>query len=180
MFIKKLDYLSPNVTFYYKGYLSHTSIISGIISITSILIIIILAIYYSLPIIERKDVNAFYFNSFLKDAGTFPFNSSSLFHFISLGELGENYWSEEVNFTKYRIIGFETYFTSYLKDKNLSNYDHWLYGFCNNNSDTEGIGYLIYHSFFEKSACIRKYFDSQDQKYYDTDHPKFRWPLMAR
>ena len=180
MFIKKLDYLSPNVTFYYKGYLSHTSIISGIISITSILIIIIQVIYYSLHIIERKDVNAFYFNSFLEDVGTFPFNASSLFHFISLGELGENYWSVAVNFTKYRIIGFDTYYNYYLKDRNLSNYNHWLYGFCNNKTDTEGIGYLINHKFFETSACIRKYFDSQEQKYYDTDHPKFRWPIMAR
>ena len=179
MFFKKLDYLSPEVTFYYKGYLSHTSIFSGIISITSILIIIIQAIYYSLHIIERKDLNAFYYNSFLEDVGSIPFNASALFHFISLGELGENYWNEAVNFTKYRIIGFDTYYSYYLKDKNLTKYDHWLYGFCNNKSDTEGIGYLINHNFFEKSACIRKYFDSQEQKYYDTDHPKFRWPIIA-
>jgi len=180
MFIKKLDYLSPKVTFYYKSYLSHTSVISGIISITSIFIIIIQAIYYSLHIIKRKDLNAFYFNSFLEDVGSFPFNASSLFHFITLGEIGENYWNIAVNFTKYRIVGFDTYYVYYLRDKNLSKYDHWLYGFCNNKSDTEGIGYLINHKFFEKSACIRKYFNSQEQKYYDTDHPKFRWPIMGR
>ena len=58
-----------------------------------------------------------------------------------MGELGKNYWTEGVNFTKYRIIGFETYYTYYLDDKNLNNYNHWLYGFCNNNSDTEGIGH---------------------------------------
>ena len=179
MYIKKLDYLSPTVTFYYKGYLSHTSIISGIISIFSIFIIIIQIGYYSLYIIQRRGLNAFYFNSFREDIGTFPFNASSLFHFISLGELGKNYWNEGVNFTKYRIIGFETYYTYYLEDKNLSNYNHWLYGFCNNKSDTEGIGHLVNYKYFEQSACIRKYFDSKEQKYYDTDHPKFRWPIIG-
>ena len=179
MFIKKLDYLSPTVTFYYKGYLSHSSILSGIISIISILIIIIQIGYYALYIIQRKGLNAFYFNSFLEDIGIFPFNASSLFHFISLGELGKNYWNEGVNFTKYRIIGFETYNSYYLEDKNLSNYNHWLYGFCNNNSDTEGIGHLINYNYFEQSACIRKYFDSKEQKYYDSDHPKFRWPVIG-
>ena len=179
MFIKKLDYLSPNVTFYYKGYLSHSSIISGIISIISIFLIIIQMGYYCLYIVKRKGLNAFYFNSFLEDIGIFPLNASSLFHFISLGELGQNYWNEGVNFTKYRILGFETYSTYYLDDKNLSKYNHWLYGLCNNNSDTEGIGYLINYDYFEQSACIRKYYDSKEQKYYDTDHPKFRWPVIG-
>ncbi len=100
MFIEKLDYLSPTVTFYYKGNLSHTSIISGIISIFSILIIFFQIGYYSLYIIQRRGLNAFYFNSFREDIGIFPFNASSLFHFISLGELGKNYWNEGVNFTK--------------------------------------------------------------------------------
>ena len=179
MFIKKLDYLSPTVTFYYKGNLSHTSIISGIISIFSILIISCQIGYYSLYIIQRRGLNAFYYNSFREDIGIFPFNASSLFHFISLGELGKNYWNEGVNFTKYRIIGFETYYTYYLDDKNLSKYNHWLYGLCNNRSDTEGIGYLINYNYFEQSACIRKYFDSKEQKYYDIDHPKFRWPIIG-
>ena len=179
MFIEKLDYLSPTITFYYKGNLSHSSITSGIISIFSILIIFVQIGYYSLYIIQRRGLNAFYFNSFREDIGTFPFNASSLFHFISLGELGKNYWNEGVNFTKYRIIGFETYYTYYLDDKNLSKYNHWLYGLCNNRSDTEGIGYLINYNYFEQSACIRKYFDSKEQKYYDTDHPKFRWPIIG-
>ena len=50
---------------------------------------------------------------------------------------------KELILLKIRIIGFETYYTYYLDDKNLSKYNHWLYGLCNNRSDTEGIGYLI-------------------------------------
>ena len=179
MFIKKLDYLSPPVTFYYQGSLSHSSIVSGIISIISILLLFIQIVYYTLDIINRKGVNAFYFNTFRKDVGIYPCNASSFFHFISLGEIGADYWREGVDFTRYRILGFETYFTNYLKDKNLSKYDHWLYGICNNDTDTKGIGHLIYYQYYENSACIRKYFSSNDQKYYDTSDPKFRWPIIA-
>ena len=83
MFIKRLDFISPPVTFYHQGYLSHSSIISGIISIISIAFIFALAIYFSLDIIKRNDPNIFSYNSFTEDAGIFSMNSSGLFHFIS-------------------------------------------------------------------------------------------------
>ena len=57
--------------------------------------------------------------------------------------------------------------------------DHWLYGVCNNQTDTEGISYLINFDYFEKSACIKKFFSSEDQKYYDIGESKFRWPEIA-
>lgn len=180
MFIKRLDYLSPPITFFYKGSLLHSSIVSGIISIISIIFIIFQILYYSLDIIDRKILNAFYFKTFVNDAGTYPLNASSLFHFISLGEKGKDYWREGVDFTKYRIIGFDNFFTNYLQDKNLSRYDHWLYGICNNDTDTKGIGHLIYYKYFENSACIRKYFNSTEQKYYDIENPKFKWPILSK
>ena len=179
MFIKSLDFLSPQITLYYHGSLSHSSIVSGILSIISIIIIIIFGIFYFLRLIKNEDFNAYYFMTFKDDAGTFPFNASSFFHFISLGENENNQWIEGLDFTKYRIIGFQTYFDKYLNDKNLSKYDHWLYGYCNNKSDTEGISHLIDYNMFEKSACIRKYFNSTEQKYYETGNPKFSWPIMA-
>ena len=180
MFIKNFDYLSPSITFYYQGAHSHTSIISGILSIISIIIIIIFAGYYLYELISRKDLNAFYFKSFIEESGSFPLNASSFFHFISLGEsyTGDD-WHEGVNFTEYRIIGLETYLVNYINDRNISHFNHWIYGICNNNSDTEGISHLINYKYFEKSGCIRKYFDSNEQKYYDIGNPKFRWPILS-
>ena len=61
----------------------------------------------------------------------------------------------------------------------MSNYNHWLYGICNNETDTEGISHLIKHKFFKNSACIRKYFSYKSQKYYDTNDPNFKWPVIA-
>jgi len=180
MFFKYLDYLSPPVTFYHQGSLSHSSIVSGILSIFSFLLIIAAASYFLLDIIKRRNPTAFYYNSFVEDSDTFPLNASSFFHFISLSVNFKELEVGGVDFTSFRIIGFDNYFQAYLiNNKDLSKMDHWLYGFCNNETDTEGIGYLIKYDFFKKSACIRKYFDSIKQKYYDTNDPEFKWPVIA-
>ena len=84
-----------------------------------------------------------------------------------------------MDFTYFRIVGSETYFDAFLSDKNLTKYDHWLYGYCNNDSDTKGIEYLINDEHFSNYACIRKYYSSIDRKYYDTRNPNFRWPEIA-
>ena len=38
---------------------------------------------------------------------------------------------------------------------------------------------IIIYDFYENSACIRKYFSLADQKYYDTNDSKFKWPEIA-
>ena len=179
MFIKYLDFISPPITFHHKGHLSHFSVVSGIISIISLVIIIIIAIQFSLQIIKRRNPAAYYFNSFTKDAGVFPLNSSSLFHFISIAQNSSNLVDEGVNFRNFRIVGFNTFFEDYRDHGNISNYEHWLYGKCNNKTDTEGISHLIEYNFFENSACIKKYFNLNSKKYYDIGDPNFKWPVIS-
>ena len=179
MFFRKLDLLSPPITFYHKGYLSHPSILSGILSIVSMILILLLAVYYSLEIIQRKNPKIFSYTTFAEDAGTFSMNSSHIFHYISMASIFSNYLIDGVNFTHFRIVGLQDFYEAYLYTKNLNDYEHWLYGKCNNNTDTLGISNLITSNFFENSACIRKYYSTKDQKYYDTDDPKFKWPVIA-
>ena len=183
MFIKKLDFLSPNITLYHKGSLSHNSWMSGLLSIFSVIIIILSGVYYSLDIIKKQNPKAFFYNRFVEDSGEFPINSSSLFHFISMGDANENDLNNDIGFDFYsfRVIGIDTYYQNYVKDndRNLSNYNHWLYGKCNNDSDTEGIGYLINKKNFLNFACIRKYYDNETKKYYNKSEKKFRWPKMS-
>ena len=178
MFIKKLDYLSPPITFYHQGLLFHSSFVSGIISILSILIIIIFTVYYSLELIKKKNPKSSSYYTYIEDSGIFPMNSSSLFHFISGISKESNFNNNGIDFSFVRIIGLEVFFKSYIKDNNLSHYNHWLYGKCNI-KDIEGINNLIQYDFFERSACIRKYFNKEEQKYYDVGDPKFRWPVIA-
>ena len=182
MFIKYLDYLSPRVTFYYKGYLSHASILSGILSIIAITFIIILAVYFSLDLIQRNDPNTFYFKSFTEDAGLYKVNSSSLFHFVSIVKNIRGISSNEMfDFTYFNIIGAQSYYENYLSNqkRGLKSFEHWLYGYCDKKTNTEGIDDLINYNFFEKSACIKKYYNKNFTKYYDIGDNNFEWPEIA-
>jgi len=174
-----LDFLSPPITFYHQGLLFHSSLFSGILSIISIILIITLTVHYSMELIEKKDPKSFSYKTFVEDSGIFPMNASSLFHFISVASKNSNFINDGIDFSLFRIIGLEDYFEIYINDKNLSNYNHWLYGKCNNIMDNEGIKHLIQFDFFERSACIKKYFNKEDQQYYNVGDSKFRWPVIA-
>ena len=185
MFIKYLDFLSPRVTFYYQGYLSHTSIISGIFSIISIIFLIILAVYFSLDIIKRTNPNTFYFNTFLEDAGIYELNRTSLFHFISIVQnVRGKIVNEEIDYTIYNIVGAQIYVDNFINNgiKNgggIKTFEHWLYGTCNKIENTKDIDNFLNFSFFEKSACVRKYFNFTTKKYYNIGEPGFVWPKIA-
>ena len=179
MYIKNFDYLSPPITFYHQGSLSHSSIVSGILSIISFILIFVMTFYFSLDLIKRRNPAAFYYNRHIDDSGIFPMNSSSAFHFISLSLAENDYIDNGVDYNTFRVIGLESYFTSYLNDTNLNHFNHWLYGPCINGDDNKGINDLISHTYFEKSACIKKFFDVNKQKYFNIGEPEFRWPVMA-
>jgi hypothetical protein len=182
MFIKYLDYLSPRVTFYYQGNLSHTSIISGIISIVAIVFLIILSVYFSLDIIQKSNPNTFFFNSFVEDSGTYYLNKTSLFHFVKIIQnIRGNEIHEDFDFTTFNIIGAQAHIDNFInndKRGGLKTFDHWVYGNCNKNN-TEGLDDLIKFDFFEKSACVIKYFNCTEGKYYSIDEPNFAWPRIA-
>ena len=176
MILKELDFLSPQITLYHKGFLSHSSVISGIISIISIIIIILLGVYYSLDLINRENPKIFFFNRFVEDSGIFPLNSSSIFHYISLGYKKT---VADFDFFSFRLIGFQTYYADYFDNRNISNFDHCcIYGKCIYEKEEKKIKDLLNKEEFEKSACIIKYYNSLDKIYYDIDNPKFKWPSI--
>jgi len=72
MLIKEFDILSPNISLYHKGSLSHNSWMSGLLSIFSIIIIILCGVYYSLvDLIKKQNPKAFFIH-FIEDSGEFP------------------------------------------------------------------------------------------------------------
>jgi len=179
MFCKKLDILSPPITLYNKSLLYHSSKPSIVLSIISFILIAILSIGEFVIFFfnaDRPTVTSY--NRYVPEAGSIGFSSSFFFHFISMQKNANNPDEQEIDFESFRIIGFETYLDEYLNDKNLSNFNHWLYGPCNNDTDTKGISEMITQKFFSKSACIKKYFDSKDKKYYDLNDPKYKEPKI--
>ena len=67
---------------------------------------------------------------------------------------------------------------NYENHKDISKYNHWLYGLCNKDIDIKGIENVVNYHFFTKSACIRKYYDSSSHNYYEVGDKNFRWPTV--
>ena len=182
MFIKKLYFLSPKITFYYNGSLSHNSIVSGIISIIVVLCTINISIYYSIDIFKRNTPDSFNYKSFINDAGKFDVNTSSLLHFINIvrktkaGEINDG-----IDFTKFNIVGTKVAVDTYLNYENrLERLDHWLYGYCEKKDiDSTELGDLATHKYFENSACIKKFYNSSNGNYYNVGDPGFVSPTIA-
>ena len=176
MFFKKCDLISPRITLYFKGESIHSSIFAGVLTIVSYLTIFSLSIYYTIGYIYRSNPNIYFYTRFVEEAGTFPLNSSSLFHFIRLGDTNNNQ-AQDIDFKSIRVIGMESPIDHYMSDNNLTKFNHWLYGPCNND-DMENMNDLVKVDFPEKSACIRQYFNAEHQKYYNTKEKNFRWPAL--
>ena len=173
--------LSPYITLYFKGGKKHSSNFSSILSIFTYVIVFIAAIYYIIDFINKNDPIAYFFNRYVEDAGNFPLNSSSMFNFIQLKDIDTNE-ALPFDYSKVRVIGFDDVeYGQYMENPDIVlNANHWVYGYCNNNSDTEGISYLIDFDNYEKSSCIRKYYDKNTKQYYNTGEKGFRWPVLEK
>ena len=177
MFIRRLDFLSPPITLYYKGELSHSSIFSGLLTILLYLICLTFGLIYAVQFINKSNPQIYYYNRFVEDAGSFPVNASMMFSYIQLIDKKKNI-PDILDLDMINIIGLELDVELYHKDKNLSHYNHWIYDHCNNSTDIEGIKEIINFAQFSESACIRYYFDKEKQKYYDKNDINFKWPII--
>ena len=183
--LKNIDFLSPDITLYHKGYHSHSSWMSGIISLIQVIILIFCGIYYFLDLIYHREPKAYYYNRFIEDAGFYPINSSSFFHFISISTEKDSMTEYDFDFLSFRVIGLDSYYIDYLESKNLSNYDHWLYGKCDNLMEKNGIDSIMTSSTLQNFqnkknfACIKKFYDSKIGKYFIIGDENFRWPNIS-
>ena len=181
MFIKKMDWLSPPITLYFKGETQHISIFSGILSICAYILVFTAIIYYFLGYIQRQSPKAYFFNRYIDDAGYFPVNATQMFNFIQINNKRDN---KVIPFdqTVFRAVGIDDAFYDeyYQNPEILENKDHWIYGNCNNDTDTEGISYLIDFDYYEQSACIRTFYDHHKKQYFKTGEVGFRWPVVEK
>ena len=114
----KLDLITPKISLFFKGKKTHSSVFSGILTLISYIIILIISVYFSLDLIKRQNPGVYFLNRFIEDAGFFPLNSSSMFHFFQF-TLEDNS-IDIVDFNAITIVGLEQYIGTYTADNNLT------------------------------------------------------------
>ncbi len=170
-FLSKFDYISPQITLYYNNQKHHSSIISSIISLISMFLIFFLSIILSLDFFLHKNPTAYFYRKFVKDTGIFPFNSSSLFHFITIGDL--NFYDKKA----FSIIGINFDRDLLLSIRNESKFSHWIYDYCDKSDIGNNYEFLGEdESKYKNAFCIKKYFNNQTKKIIYSNDSNFNYP----
>ena len=180
MIFKKFDFLSPHINLYYKGHNTHNSIFSGILTIMAYIIIFIFSVYYSQDFFKKRSPIAYFYNRYVDDIGNYPLNATSMFHFIQLISSGSENIPKEADLSSITIFGYEESIDIIMDVNDPMQFNHWVYGKCNNDSDTKGIPHLINNILYEEALCIRKYYNKEKDTYYKTNDENFRWPNIDK
>ena len=172
---KSYDYLSPEITLYYKNYDRHSSTFSGILTILAYIIIIILSIIFSLDFLLKMNPVSFFYNKFVADSGIIPFNSTGIFHFIAIGEqVGFDY--DDRTFS---IIGLNEEYNVILENNSQINFNHWIYSPCENSDINYLKKYLNdYSESFSKGLCINKFYNATTKEVISKNNENFEYPLL--
>ena len=179
MFFKNCDFISSNITLYFKGNQRHASIFSGILTIISYLSIFSFMIYYIKDFVNKKNPTIYYYNRYVEDTGPYPLNSSSIFHFLTLINT-DGKPDITFDYNAIRIIGIDRSIDYYMKNYDLSRISHWVYGPCDYNETNDDKLYnIVEESIFTQSACIKQYYNRSLQKYSKIGEPGFKWPVLT-
>ena len=163
-----LDLISPKITLFYKNSLVHTSLCSIILSFIYVILLIIFTIIISLDFILHKNPTTIFFRRYVENAGFFPLNSSSIFHFISFGL---NNYNEKA----FSIIGVNHKREDLIKISNETLFDHWIYGLCEENNINDKIIYISdLDNYYNNCFCIKQFYDSSNKKIYNINEEGFK------
>ena len=179
MFLKNIDFISKDITLFYKGYDKHSNILSQILSILSFIGVICIICYLSIDVIEKKHPTSFYFTKFIEEIEDYPLNSSSMLHYVSLYD-SENK-EVKIDIKAINVVGISINDAIYTNDNNISKYSHWIYEDCelNDLGDYEKTFSESQLYYFKNSLCISKYFDKDNNVIINKNNINFIYPTLS-
>ena len=179
MFFKKFDFISSEITLFYRGNENHSSIMSGILSIVMGIVIVFLIGYLSIEVIAKQHPTSFYFTKFIEEIDDYPLNSTALLHYVSL----YNSENEQIGIDTKAIyvIGVSVNDGTFTSDNDISKYSHWIYDSCEESDlgtfkDTytnEQLSNLF------GSLCLNRYYDKDTNSVINKNDANFIYPTLA-
>ncbi len=177
MFLKKFDRISPRLTLHYNSQHSHLSKFGGLLTIISYLLCILVSCYFFHDVLYRKNPVIYYYNRVISEAGYYPMNSKSMFHYVYIGDPNrkklDNY---------FQIIGFSNlYVTNYNENGNRENFDHYIYDKCSEDLDdlsNNNIKDILNFSEFKLSYCISSFYNHTSKQIISVKDKNFPVPSV--
>lgn len=169
MFLKNIDFLTPDITLYYKGSKKHSSIVSGILTVIHYSCIFAAAVYYLSALSMKSTKTFFYFKEYVEDPGSFDISPTELFHYVTFN--GQIYDPQAMS-----LIGVQVDPDSILYDNSEDKIDYWRYSKCNWNIQAPNE--------FKKSLenkeglCISEFYNHTLKKTFKINEPEFAYPKL--
>ena len=120
---KKIDFLSPNITLYYREEDKHSSILSAFLSVILFGVIIISIYLLSYDFLYKKNPISFYYIKYIEDIGQFYFNNSGVFHYVYLTLKYQNE-NPKINFNSLNIIGLNIDEYLFKENPNITDFNN--------------------------------------------------------
>lgn len=172
MFLKSCDFISPEITLYYKGRKRHTSINSGIISIILLIIIFTMSFFLSLDFLLKKNPSVFYYKKYTEKISKFYLNSSNLLHFIYF-----NYKNNDSFFIDENVFSIIGFFSKDI-EKDINEKSYYIYKKCifKNKINIELSN--KYLSYYNNSFCIYSFYNYSNNEIIYYNNSKFIYPSL--
>ena len=169
MFLYHLDILSSPIAIYYNNREKHSSLFSVFLSFIIYIVVLFLTIYLFIDFLNRKYPSTFFYKTIVENTGKIYLNETDFFHFV-------NIYSQESydNIDNYVVVGFISNSSNY-NEFGSSNIDYWLYEKCEESDSKNFVGKLN-KTQFNRGLCIKKYYNSSEEKFYNKDESKFEYP----
>ena len=183
MFLKNIDYLSPEITLYFYRNRRHSTIFGAILTILLCLLSVSYIIYLILNICNHNIEIFMFYRRYISDIPCYYFNNTKgIFHYFQIYDTNSKVYGKYD--PKYTRIIMSRLYKSYQESKdNLYENEHWVYDLCRPGIDNKNIDDMAFneekYNSFGNSACLRFYYNNISHTYFEIDDKKnFKSPYL--